>query len=165
MTALIVSPSPASALRFRMNRAECFCVIVEISKKTVDNCSRMSIYRYPTMKDELNTLIPLSSAVLYILLALSGKDCHGYGIMREIARQSDGRYKLGPGTLYDNLQRLEEQGIVEESAQRSSAEESRRRYYRLTRFGRRLLSAEIDRLEGVIREARQRLRPRPERAG
>ena len=117
------------------------------------------------MKDELNTLIPLSSAVLYILLALSGKDCHGYGIMREIARQSDGRYKLGPGTLYDNLQRLEEQGIVEESAQRSSAEESRRRYYRLTRFGRRLLSAEIDRLEGVIREARQRLRPRPERAG
>src|SRR5260370_33359894 len=117
------------------------------------------------MKDELNTLLPLSSAILHILLALSGEDRHGYGIMREIARQSDGRYKLGPGTLYDNLQKLEEQGIVEESAPRSSAEESRRRYYRLSPFGRRLLSAEIDRLEGVIREAKQHLRPRPERAG
>ena len=131
----------------------------------VDKYSRMPIYRYPTMNDELNTLLPLSSAVLHILLALPGEDRHGYGIMREIARQSDGRYKMGPGTLYDNLQKLEGQGIVEESARRSSGEDSRRRYYRLTRFGRRLLLAEIERLEGVIREAKQHLRPRPERAG
>ena len=84
--------------------------------------------------------------------------------MQEVARQSDGRYKLGPGTLYDNLQRLLESGIVEEISQRSSAKDPRRRYYRLTGFGQRLLATEITRLEGVVREARVHLKPRLGRA-
>jgi DNA-binding PadR family transcriptional regulator len=116
------------------------------------------------MKEEIKQFLPLSSAALHILLALAGEDLHGYGIMLEVARQSAGQYKLGPGTLYDNLEKLLEQGIVEESRQKSHAEDSRRRYYKLTRFGRRLLSTEITRLEGVVRQARVHLKPRPERA-
>jgi DNA-binding PadR family transcriptional regulator len=116
------------------------------------------------MAPDLNPLLPLSPAILHILLALSAGERHGYGIMREVARQSDGRYKLGPGTLYDNLQKLEEQGVVEEVHLKSSVEESRRRYYKLTESGRQLLLTEINRLEGVIREAKLNLMPRTERA-
>ena len=71
------------------------------------------------MKQDFDQFLPLSAAALHILLALASEDRHGYGIMREVARQSDGRYKLGPGTLYDNLQKLLEQGIVEERSPRS----------------------------------------------
>jgi DNA-binding PadR family transcriptional regulator len=113
--------------------------------------------------EDLKPLLPLSPAVLLILLALSSGDRHGYGIMQEVALQSEGHYKLGPGTLYDNLQKLLDQGIVEKSPSRSPADDPRRRYYRLTRFGRRLFSSEIARLEGVVRAARLQLKPSPER--
>jgi DNA-binding PadR family transcriptional regulator len=76
----------------------------------------------------------------------------------------DGRYNLGPGTLYDNLEKLLSQGIVEESARRSKDDDPRRRYYKLTGFGRRLLITEITRLEAVIHKARSYLRIRPEKA-
>jgi DNA-binding PadR family transcriptional regulator len=116
------------------------------------------------MKQDFDQFVPLSAAALHILLALASDDRHGYGIMREVARQSDGRYKLGPGTLYDNLQKLLDQGIVEEPSARSADDDPRRRYYRLSRFGRGLLATEIARLEGVVREARLHLKIRPERA-
>ena len=106
------------------------------------------------MEQDLDQFLPLSPAALHILLALASEDRHGYGIMREVARQSDNRYRLGPGTLYDNLQKLLDQGIVEESSPRSSVDDPRRRYYRLTRFGHRLLATEITRLESVVREAK-----------
>jgi DNA-binding PadR family transcriptional regulator len=116
------------------------------------------------MKEDFDQFVPLSAAALHILLALASEERHGYGIMREVARQSEGRYKLGPGTLYDNLQRLLDQGFVEERSPRSSGDDPRRRYYRLSRFGRGLLATEISRLEGVVREARVHLNIRPERA-
>ena len=116
------------------------------------------------MKEEFNQFLPLSPAALHILLALASEDRHGYGIMREVARQSGGRYKLGPGTLYDNLQKLLDQGIVEERSPRPSGDDPRRRCYRLSRFGRGLLGTEIARLEGVVREARLHIKIRPERA-
>lgn len=106
------------------------------------------------MKDDLLKLLPLSPAALHILLALAGEEMHGYGIMQEVARQSEGRYKLGPGTLYDNLQRLMDQAMVQEV----SCDDPRRRTYKLSSQGRKLLSAEISRLEGVVREARLHLR-------
>src|SRR5690242_9695003 len=104
------------------------------------------------MKEDLSPFLPLSPAALHILLALAGEERHGYGIMQEVARQSGGRYKLGPGTLYDNLQKLMNQGVVDEAPRRSANDDPRRRYYRLSGFGRRLLSTEIARLEGVVRE-------------
>jgi DNA-binding PadR family transcriptional regulator len=111
------------------------------------------------MKDDATQFLPLSPATLHILLALASDDLHGYAIMQEVARQSDGRYKLGPGTLYDNLQRLMDQRLVQEAGRRASDEDSRRRYYKLTTLGRGVLSAEINRLEDVIRFARIHLQP------
>ena len=116
------------------------------------------------MKHDLNQYLPLSPAVLHILLALSGEDRHGYAIMQEIARQSEGRYKLGPGTLYDNLEKLLENGLVRELPRQPGEEDPRRRYYRLTDTGKKLLATEIERLDSLVREARGRLRPHPRRA-
>ena len=117
------------------------------------------------MKKDVDSFLPLGPATLHILLALAAEDLHGYGIMQEVARQSEGRYKLGPGTLYDNLQRLLKQGLVEEVGGQAKEPESRRRYYRLTTSGRGVLSAEIARLQGVVKEAKLYLKaPQPRRA-
>jgi DNA-binding PadR family transcriptional regulator len=117
------------------------------------------------MKQDIDQFLPLSNATLHILLALGAEDRHGYGIMREVQRQSEGRYRLGPGTLYDNLQKLIEKGLVEESAPKDVDDDPRRRYYKLTRLGRNVLSADIARLEGIVREANAFLRgAKPRRA-
>ena len=111
------------------------------------------------MSADYSSYQPFSPATLHILLSLAGQERHGYGIMQEVARQSEGKYKLGPGTLYDNLQKLMNQGIVEESRRRATAgDDPRRRYYRLTPLGRGALTAEIRRLEAVVREAKMHLR-------
>lgn len=103
----------------------------------------------------------LSSVALQVLLALADEDRHGYAIMQEVTRQSEGRYKIGPGTLYDNLQRLLDQGLVRDTARRDG-EDARRRYYRLSSHGRRVLGEEIRRLEAQFRRAKAHLRPIPE---
>lgn len=110
------------------------------------------------MKQETSNFLPLSPASFHILVALAGEELHGYGIMQEIARQSGGRYRLGPGTLYYNLQRLMLKGLIAETPNRSEANDPRRRYYRLTALGGNVLSAEVERLEGTLREARTHLR-------
>jgi DNA-binding PadR family transcriptional regulator len=114
------------------------------------------------MKND-GAFLPLSPATLHILLALAGDDLHGYAIMQEVGRQSAGKYKLGPGTLYDNLQRLFQRCWVEELGRRPADDDPRRRYYRLTSAGRGVLAAETARLAGVVREARLRL-AKPRRA-
>lgn len=106
-----------------------------------------------------SSFLPLSPAILHILLALTGEDRHGYAIMQEISQHSEGQYKIGPGTLYDNLQKMMNQRLVEESHRAGRNEDSRRRYYRLTRLGRSVLEAEVTRLEDVLRKARTQLRP------
>lgn len=117
------------------------------------------------MKRDLSSFLPLSTASLHILLSLVADDLHGYGIMQEVLRQSEGQYKLGPGTLYDNLQKLIELGLVLELGRRSGDDDPRRRYYRLSTQGRAALTAEIARLERIIREGKLRLQsPRPRRA-
>jgi len=117
------------------------------------------------MKEDLSSFLPLSSATLHILLSLAGDDLHGYGIMREVLRQSQGQYKLGPGTLYDNLQKLIEGRLIQELGQRAQDDDPRRRYYRLTSRGRGVLAGEVARLERVVREGKLRLQPaNPRRA-
>jgi DNA-binding PadR family transcriptional regulator len=117
------------------------------------------------MKDDPRQFLPLSPANLHILLALTSGAMHGYAIMQEVARQSEGLYKLGPGTLYDNLQKLVRQGMVKELGAKPGDEDSRRRYYRLTLLGSGVLGVEISRLEGVVRDARLLMQPaRPRRA-
>ncbi|HLZ39929.1 MAG TPA: PadR family transcriptional regulator [Candidatus Sulfotelmatobacter sp.] len=117
------------------------------------------------MKEDFTSFLPLSPAALHILLSLAGEDLHGYAIMQEVARQSEGKYKLGPGTLYDNLQKLIQREWVEELGHRRGDDDPRRRYYRLSSLGRGVLAAETARLAGVVREARLRLQiAKPRRA-
>ena len=106
---------------------------------------------------------PLSTATLHILLALAGGNLHGYGIIKEVARNSDGHYRLGPGTLYDNLKKLIDAGLVADvpamssSRRAASAKEDDRRFFVLTREGKDILAREVDRLQGVVTKARARL--------
>jgi len=107
---------------------------------------------------------PLSSATLHILLALAGGNLHGYGIIKEVARNSDGHYRLGPGTLYDNLKKLIDAGLVADAPTSSSStrraasvKEDDRRFFTLTREGKDVLAREVDRLQGVVTKARARL--------
>ena len=99
-------------------------------------------------------MAPLTPAVFHILLSLAGGERHGYGILKEVLRQTDGAVRLGPGTIYGTLQRLMESGWVEESDGPSTAVDERRRHYRLTRDGRQALEAEVGRMEGLVRTAR-----------
>jgi DNA-binding PadR family transcriptional regulator len=117
------------------------------------------------MRSETTKNPPLSSATLQILLALAGGNLHGYGIIKEVARNSDGHYKLGPGTLYDNLKKLMDAGLVSDAppsppSKRKSAltKEEDRRFYTLTKEGKDALAAEVDRLQTVVSQARLRLR-------
>ena len=98
-------------------------------------------------------LLPLPPAVFHILIGLAEGERHGYAIMREVAERTGGRLKMGPGTLYGSIKRMLEQGLIEEVRQRRPADE-RRRYYRLTRFGRRAAEAEAARLAELLKEAR-----------
>jgi DNA-binding PadR family transcriptional regulator len=101
-------------------------------------------------------LNPLPSAAFQILLSLADEDRHGYGIMRQIAEQTGGRLRLGPGTLYSSIQSLLEEKFIEEVDQREDAKlgDERRRYYRLTAAGRKLARAEAERLADLLRVAR-----------
>jgi DNA-binding PadR family transcriptional regulator len=99
---------------------------------------------------------PLSSAVLHILLALAQSNLHGYGIMQAVKRQSSGDFRLGPGTLYANLDRLLAGGLVGETTGKLKDGERRREYF-LTAGGERVLRAEIRRLRLVVDLARSRL--------
>ena len=106
---------------------------------------------------------PLSVATLHILLALAGGNLHGYGIIKDVARNSEGHYRLGPGTLYDNLKKLMESGLVADltpapSKRRTAAtKEDDRRFYTLTRQGKDVLASEVERLQAVVTKARLRL--------
>ena len=103
-------------------------------------------------------LVPLPSAAFQILLALAGEDLHGYGIMRHAAEQTDGRMRLGPGTLYSSIRTLLDAKLVEETEPREDARlgHERRRYYRLTSTGRKLARSEAERLADLLRVARSR---------
>ena len=100
--------------------------------------------------------LPLTPAVFHILLTLADSEAHGYAMMQEVTRRSGGAVRLGPGTLYGAISRLLEYGIIEESEERPDPEmdDTRRRYYRLTKLGGRVLAAETDRLADLVRAAR-----------
>lgn len=116
------------------------------------------VHRYTDYRSTMpkRRLDPLPSAAFQILLALAGEDLHGYGIMREVAEQTGGRMRLGPGTLYGSIQTLLEAKLIEELDQHETAKigHERRRYYRLTSGGRKLARSEAGRLADLLRAAR-----------
>ena len=99
--------------------------------------------------------LPLKTNWFHILLSLSCEEQHGYGIQQEVFERSAGKIRLWPATLYGTLKRLIESELIEESGDRPAPEldDSRRRYYRLTSLGRRVLDAETKRLEELVRIA------------
>ena len=101
-----------------------------------------------------DSLLPLSSQVFYILVALADGDLHGYAVREAVYEKSNGTVLLGPGTLYGAISRLLENGLIEETMKRSDSDDPRRRYYRLTKLGRQTLVAEMRRLEGLVKVAK-----------
>jgi DNA-binding PadR family transcriptional regulator len=104
-------------------------------------------------------LPPLTSPVFHILLALADEERHGYGIMQDVAQQTDGALQLGPGTLYGCLKRMLAAGLIEETGERPDVEldDERRRYYRMTALGKRAVRAEAQRLAGAVTAAMAKL--------
>ena len=100
--------------------------------------------------DELNKLLPLTPAVFFVLFALANGEKHGYAIMQETKVLSDGKFRMGAGTLYTTIQRLLEMSLIEEGKVDA---EARRRYYRLTRSGRLVFKAELSRMDKVLKVA------------
>ena len=103
-------------------------------------------------------LLPLTPRVFHILLALVDGPEHGYQIMKEVEARSGGKVRIGPGTLYEGVQRLVKNGLIEESTERPEAEldDQRRRYYQLTDLGQQTLEAEADRLADLVGFARSK---------
>jgi DNA-binding PadR family transcriptional regulator len=109
----------------------------------------------PDAKPE--SLLPLPVAVFHILIALADRERHGYSIMQDVAARTESKVQLSAGTLYSSIRRMLEQGLIEELAESPdpSSTDERRRYYRLTRFGRRVAAAEVERLNALVRQARE----------
>lgn len=101
---------------------------------------------------------PLTPAVLHILLALASRERHGYGIMKQVAQDSQGRVTMGPGTLYGSLGRMLDAGLIRESEPRVDPEldDERRIYYEITAAGRKALDAELARYQELVDVARCR---------
>jgi DNA-binding PadR family transcriptional regulator len=103
-------------------------------------------------------MLPLTPAVLHILLALADGERHGYSIMQEVTRRAGGQVKMGPGTLYGSIKRMLADGLIEEAGERPdpALDDERRRYYRLTSFGLQVLQAEVLRLQQLVRLAQSK---------
>jgi DNA-binding PadR family transcriptional regulator len=104
------------------------------------------------------SFLPLTPATLHTLLALADGDKHGYAILKEVARRTGGKVRLGPGTLYALMKRAVADGLVAESDERPDAalDDERRKYYRLTARGRRVAIADLERLESILDVAREK---------
>lgn len=113
-------------------------------------------------RNEAAPFLPLPAATLHILVALAGGERHGYAIMGEVERLTDGSVRMGPGTLYGSIKRMLADGLIEETDERPDPEldDQRRRYYRLTGLGQQVCDAELARLRTLLeRAAATRVRP------
>ena len=104
----------------------------------------------------MQDLLPLTPPVFHILVSLADAERHGYGIMLEVTRLTDGVTRMGPGTLYGTLKRLLASGLIEEAEERPdpALDDERRRYYRITPLGREVLRAETSRVSLLVSAAR-----------
>jgi DNA-binding PadR family transcriptional regulator len=104
----------------------------------------------------VNEYLPLNHADFHIMLALGDEERHGYAIMLHVEELTEGETTMGPGTLYTSIKRMLASGMIEESGERPDPEmdDQRRKYYKLTKLGRKVLSAEVQRMERMLRHAR-----------
>ena len=104
---------------------------------------------------EVNALLPLAPAFLHILIALGEGERHGYSIMQDVAERTGGRVRMSPGTLYGSIKRMLEEGLIEELTTGAAGADERRRFYRITKFGKRVAAAEAERMAALLTQARQ----------
>ncbi len=121
------------------------------------SCREKEKKMQPSHRDP-EALLPLTPAVFHILLSLADGERHGYSILREISAQTRGKLHIGPTTLYRSIRQLLETGLIEESDERPdpALDDERRRYYRLSEFGRQVAVAEVKRLDEVLAIAHSR---------
>ena len=107
---------------------------------------------------KLDDLLPLRPVEFLVLLVLADDERHGYGIVKDIAERTDGKMKLLPGNLYAVLRRLLESGLLTESSRRPAEdlEDQRRRYYRITRMGEKVLAADAERMKSLVQQVEAR---------
>ena len=112
----------------------------------------------PTTAPSPDSFLPLTQAVFHILLALANGEKHGYAVMQDVEANSHAQFKLGPATLYSSIKRMLAAGLIEETEDRPDPEldDQRRRYYRLTGLGNRVLAAETRRLADLVSLAKAR---------
>src|SRR5215475_15407284 len=112
------------------------------------------------MAESADRFLPLKTHWFHVLLSLADHEQHGYGIMQEVLERTGGKVRLWPATLYGTLKRLIDQDLIEESEERPAPEldDARRKYYRLTRLGRRVLDLECERLRDMLRMAQKKRR-------
>jgi DNA-binding PadR family transcriptional regulator len=110
----------------------------------------------PDPSDDVDTFLPLPTAVFHILVALADRERHGYSIMQDVSARTDGKVRLSAGTLYSAIRRMLEQGLIEELRESPdpASDDERRRYYGLTRLGRDVAAAEARRLSDMLAQAR-----------
>ncbi len=110
----------------------------------------------PLSMHDPHDLLPLPPATFHILVAVADQDRHGYAIMQDVAARTNGALKLSPGTLYGSIRRMLEAGLIVELSdhQRPDEDDERRRYYRVTPFGRSVAQAEATRLATLLRQAK-----------
>ena len=136
----------------RRSRAFLTCIVVRYSVSLMVRYSR-----------DADDLLPLTPGMFHVLIALADGEKHGYAIIKEVARRTDGTIRLSAGTLYTLIRRFVQEGVIAESAERPdpALDDERRRYYRLTDFGRRVAQAEARRMENALGMARaKRLIPK-----
>ena len=111
-------------------------------------------YSMGFMADDIKALLPLQPTTFHILLSLTDEDRHGYAIILEVSRRTQGELKLSAGTLYRSIQRMVESGLITETRTRPEFDDERRRYYRITPLGRAVAEAEAGRLRDLLKMAR-----------
>ena len=116
----------------------------------------MSPRRAAVTADSPESFLPLPRDTFHILVSLGDRDRHGYSVMLDVADRTDGALRLSPSSLYASIKRLLGQGLIEELDERPDPrnDDQRRRYYRLTRLGRRVATAEALRLQRLLSDAR-----------
>lgn len=109
-----------------------------------------------TREPDPSTMLPLTHLSYHVMLAIADEPLHGYGIIKEVASRTDGAMEIEAGTLYAAIKRMNEEGLLEDAPFPRDGSDSRRRYYRLTSFGREVLEAETRRIAGLLRVAREK---------
>jgi len=114
------------------------------------------VFTVSSFRDDVRAHLPLTNVSLYVLLAVADDPLHGYGIIKDVERRTDGLVVLEAGTLYAAVKRLRDAGLLQADLTRRSGDDSRRRYYRLSALGKRVLRAECDRLRAVLDLAQEK---------